>query len=41
MVKEGENVSDGRALELLVSSGLAGYPFDGTGDIDLIDEEES
>lgn len=40
-VKEGENVSDGRALELLVSSGLAGYPFDDTGDIDLTDEEES
>ena len=34
-VMEGENVSAGRALELLVSSGLAGYPFDGTGDIEL------
>ena len=31
-VAEKENVSDGRALELLVSSGLAGYPFDGTDD---------
>lgn len=38
-VAEGENVSDGRALELLCSSGLAGYPFDGTGDITM--EEES
>ena len=25
-----ENVSEGRALELLVASGLAGYPFDST-----------
>lgn len=31
-VAEGENVSDGRALELLVSSGLSGYPFDGNAD---------
>lgn len=38
-VAEGENVNEGRALELLCSSGLAGYPFDGTGDITM--EEES
>lgn len=42
-VTEGENVSEGRALELLCSSGLAGYPFDGTGDIKMenIDESDS
>ena len=34
-VMNGENVSAGRALELLCSSGIAGYPFDGTGDIEL------
>lgn len=33
-VTEGDNVSEGRALELLCASGLAGYPFDGTGDLD-------
>lgn len=38
-VAKGENVSDGRALELLCANGLNGYPFDGTGDITL--EEES
>ena len=40
-VKEGENVSEGRALELLCSSGLAGYPFDGNGDIKMEDIDES
>ena len=34
-VSDGENVSEGRALELLCATGLAGYPFDGTGDIEL------
>lgn len=34
-VTEGDNVSEGRALELLCASGLAGYPFDGTGDLDI------
>lgn len=38
-VSDGENVSEGRALELLCANGLNGYPFDGTGDIEL--EEES
>lgn len=37
-VVEGENVNPGRALELLCSSGLAGYPFDGTGDIKIGEE---
>ena len=30
-IMNGENVSAGRALELLCSSGLSGYPFDGYG----------
>lgn len=34
-VTEGDNVSPGRALELLCANGLLGYPFDGTGDIEL------
>ena len=38
-VAEGDNVSDGRALQLLTQNGLLGYPFDGTGNINLEDEE--
>jgi len=38
-VSEGDNVSEGRALQLLCVDGLNGYPFDGTGDIEL-DEED-
>lgn len=34
-VADGENVSEGRALELLCASGISQYPFDGTGDIEL------
>lgn len=29
LVVENDNVSEGRALELIVSSGIGGYPFDG------------
>lgn len=35
MVVDGDNVSEGRALELLCASGISQYPFDGTGDIEL------
>lgn len=38
-VSEGDNFSEGRALQLLCVNGLNGYPFDGTGDIQLEDEE--
>ena len=38
-VAEGDNVSDGRALQLLTQNGLLGYPFDGTEDINLENEE--
>lgn len=38
-VSEGDNVSEGRSLQLLCVNGLNGYPFDGTGDINLEDEE--
>lgn len=38
-VSEGDNISEGRSLQLLCVNGLNGYPFDGTGDINLEDEE--
>lgn len=37
-VSEGDNVSEGRSLQLLCVNGLNGYPFDGTGDIELNEE---
>ena len=39
MVMDGDNVSAGRALELLCANGVQGYPFDGTGDLGDISEE--
>ena len=38
-VSEGDNVSEGRALQLLCVNGVNGYPFDGTGDIELNEED--
>lgn len=38
-VMDGEDVSAGRALELLCANGIQGYPFDGTGDLGEIPEE--
>lgn len=35
LVSEGDNVSEGRALQLLCASGVSGYPFDGAGTYSL------